>query len=140
MFLNTKQRISNFGRAALFGTALAIVAPSISSFAQEPSSPQNSQPDNTAQNARKGMTADKQTESAKDRETTKKIRQAIMTDKSLSTYAHNVKLITVNGTVTLKGPVRSEEEKSKIGSIAEEIAGSKDLVVNALTIKPEAAK
>jgi osmotically-inducible protein OsmY len=44
-------------------------------------------------------------------------------DKSLSTYAHNVKIITQNGQVTLKGPVRSEEEKRAIEAKAAEVAG-----------------
>ena len=43
-----------------------------------------------------------------------KIRKAVMDDKSLSTYAHNVKIIAQNGKVTLKGPVRSEDEKKMV--------------------------
>jgi osmotically-inducible protein OsmY len=56
-------------------------------------------------------------------------------DKGLSTYAHNVKIITVNGQVTLKGPVKSEEEKQTIASKAAEVAGSPDKVNNQLSIK-----
>jgi osmotically-inducible protein OsmY len=56
-------------------------------------------------------------------------------DKGLSTYAHNVKIITVNGQVTLKGPVKSEEEKQTIASKAAEVAGSPDEVNNQLSIK-----
>jgi hyperosmotically inducible protein len=67
--------------------------------------------------------------------TTKKVRQALMADKSLSTYAHNVKIITQDGVVTLKGPVNSEEEKQNIASKAAEVVGSLDKVTNQLTVK-----
>jgi osmotically-inducible protein OsmY len=46
-----------------------------------------------------------------------------MKDKSLSTYAHNVKIVSQNGVVTLKGPVRSDEEKLNVEAKAAEIAG-----------------
>ena len=46
-----------------------------------------------------------------------------MKDKSLSSYAHNVKIITQNGQVTLKGPVRSDDEKRAVEAKATEIAG-----------------
>jgi len=69
----------------------------------------------------KGLTADQQGETKEDREITQKIRQAVVDDKSLSTYAHNVKIITVGGMVTLKGPVRSEEEKRVIEEKAAQI-------------------
>src|SRR5437763_13439751 len=80
-------------------------------------------------------TADQQKESSSDRELTQKIRQAIVDDKSLSTYAHNVKIIAQNGKVTLKGPVSSAEEKRAVGQKATEVAGSGN-VVNEITIKP----
>ena len=70
------------------------------------------------------LTADQQGETKQDREITQKIRRALVNDKSLSTYAHNVKIITVGGMVTLKGPVRSEEEKRAIEEIAAQIAGN----------------
>jgi hyperosmotically inducible periplasmic protein len=54
---------------------------------------------------------------------TRDIRRAIMSDKQLSTYAHNVKIITQQGQVTLKGPVRSDDEKRAIEAKATEIAG-----------------
>jgi hyperosmotically inducible periplasmic protein len=81
-------------------------------------------------------TAQQQKENPSDRELTQHVRQAIMQDKSLSTYAHNVKVISRNGTVTLKGPVRSENEKQAIEAKANEVAG-KDRVVNDLTVTPE---
>jgi hyperosmotically inducible periplasmic protein len=97
-------------------------------LAQSPPS-QASQPDNTKVNQRdrdqSEPTADQQKENKSDRETARKIRKAIVEDKSLSTYAHNVKIIAQNGTVTLKGPVRSADEKQKVEKIAGKIAGAK---------------
>jgi hypothetical protein len=57
-------------------------------------------------------TADQQKNKTSDRDMSQQIRKAIVKDKSLSTYAHNVKIITQNGQVTLKGPVRSDDEKA----------------------------
>jgi hyperosmotically inducible protein len=67
--------------------------------------------------------------------TTAKIRKAITADKTLSTYAHNVKIITLNGAVTLKGPVKSDEEKQKVASMAANIV-SANKVTDELTVKP----
>ena len=79
-------------------------------------------------------TADQQKEASSDRELTRKIRRAIVEDKSLSTYAHNVKIITQNGKVTLKGPVHSEDEKKTVEAKAAEIAGAGN-VTNELSVK-----
>lgn len=96
------------------------------------------QPDNTTNNkgdASKGaVTADKQKMNPADREMAKKIRRSITSDSSLSTYAHNVKVIVRDGMVTLKGPVKSEDEKNSVGSKASDIAGA-DKVQNELTVK-----
>jgi osmotically-inducible protein OsmY len=92
-------------------------------------------PDNSAKNKVHNNTADQQSEAASDRMMTKKIRQSLVADKSLSTYGHNVKIITKGGMVTLKGPVHSEEEKSAIASKAAEIVGGPDKVTNQLTVK-----
>src|ERR1700730_16853709 len=85
------------------------------------------QPDNTKMNKGDGskaaVTADQQKINASDREITQKIRKSVMAEKSLSTYAHNVKIISQNGKVTLKGPVRSEEEKQLVASKAADITG-----------------
>jgi len=67
-------------------------------------------------------TADQQKENTSDRQLTQQIRRAIVKDKNLSSDAHNVKIITQNGAVTLKGPVKSEEEKQAIESKAAEVA------------------
>ena len=65
-----------------------------------------------------------------------KIRQSFVHDKSLSTYAHNVKVIAQGGKVTLKGPVHSEEEKQALAAKAAEIAGSNN-VNNELNVVPK---
>jgi osmotically-inducible protein OsmY len=91
-------------------------------------------PDNSAQNKNQASTAENQSNAKADRETTANIRKAIIADKDLSTYAHNVKVITVNGAVTLKGPVKSEEEKQKIASDAASVV-SADKITNNITVK-----
>jgi len=94
-------------------------------------------PDNTKNNqgdAKKGATtADQQKMNSADHNITKEIRSSIVKDKSLSTYAHNIKIITQDGKVTLKGPVRSEEEKASIESKAVAIAGQNN-VTNQLEV------
>jgi len=81
-------------------------------------------------------TGDQQKENRSDRDITQQIRQEILKDKSLSTYAHNVKIITQNGMVTLKGPVRSEDEKKTVEAKASEVAGE-NKVTSELDIKPK---
>ena len=81
-------------------------------------------------------TADKQKENSTDRQLTQQIRKALVKDKSLSTYGHNVKVISQNGMVTLKGPVKSEEEKQAIEAKAAQIAGA-DKVTNQLEVAPK---
>jgi hyperosmotically inducible protein len=80
-------------------------------------------------------TADQQKDSRADLHMTQQIRKSIVQDKSLSTYAHNVKIITQNGQVTLKGPVRSDDEKRALEAKATEIAGAGN-VNNELNVKP----
>jgi len=106
--------------------AVAIIGgfavPAISATAQSPA------PDNTKVNARDRSkdeaTADQQKENPTDRELTRSIRRAITKDKALSSYAHNVKIITQAGQVTLKGPVRTEEEMRVVEAKATEVAGA----------------
>ena len=97
-------------------------------------------PDNTKVNKRDRQpgeaTADKQKMNKADRELTQNIRKAIIADKSLSTYAHNIKVISQDGVVTLKGPVHTEEEKKSIEAKATEVAGSSAKVNNEITVKP----
>lgn len=119
-----------------FGASLAVVTlslgPAYLAEAQQPS------PDNTKVNKRDQQpsqkTADQQKNNASDLETTRQIRKAITADDSLSTDAHNVKIITVDGMVTLKGPVRTAAEKAAVFSKAVEIAGAKN-VTNQIAVK-----
>ena len=96
-------------------------------------------PDNTKTNQgdanKDATTADQQKMNPADRTTTKQIRSALMNDKALSTYAHNIKIITQDGHVTLKGPVRTEDEKTAIGEKAIQVAGAGN-VTNHLKIAP----
>jgi osmotically-inducible protein OsmY len=108
-------------------------------LAQEPTS-QPTAPDNTKVNERDRSqnepTADQQKDNRSDRDITQQIRQSIIKDKSLSTYGHNVKVITQNGQVTLKGPVRSEEEKKAIEAKATEVVGE-NKISSELNIKAQ---
>jgi len=119
-------------------------APQTPPPADQQSAPQTAPPvdntpaDDTKMNERDRSanepTADRQKDNRSDREMTQQVRKAIVKDKSLSTYAHNVKVITQNGMVTLKGPVRSEEEKKAVEAKAAEVAGP-DKVTNQLDVK-----
>ena len=95
-------------------------------------------PDNSAVNVRDrdpgAMTAGEQSNSKSDVELTREIRRAVVKDHSLSMLAHNVKIVTANGSVTLRGPVKTEEEKTAIASKAQQIAGA-DKVDNQLEVK-----
>jgi hyperosmotically inducible periplasmic protein len=121
-------------------TAVLLTAGVVAS-AQEPSTQQASPaPDNTKVNERDRSqnepTADQQKDDRSDRDITQQIRQSIMKDKSLSTYAHNIKIVTKDGQVTLKGPVRSEDEKQAIEAKAAEVARD-GKVTSELNIKPQ---
>jgi hyperosmotically inducible protein len=100
---------------------------------------QQTTPDNSKTNKRdrdkNSPTADRQKMNPTDRDLAKRIRSAITDDKSLSTYAHNIKIVAQDGKVTLKGPVRSEEEKSAIETKATEVAGAGN-VINQLEVAP----
>jgi hyperosmotically inducible protein len=92
------------------------------------------QTDNTKMNQRDRnateATADQQKMNRSDRDITQQIRKSIASDKSLSTYGHNVKVIT------LKGPVRSEEEKKAVEDKAAEVAGA-DKITNEIDVQPK---
>jgi hyperosmotically inducible periplasmic protein len=84
--------------------------------------------DNTKVNVRDrkagAKTADQQSQAKSDVETTRQIRRAIVADKQLSTNAHNVKIITKAGKVTIKGPVKTDDEKKAVEAKAREVAGA----------------
>jgi hyperosmotically inducible protein len=111
-----------------------------SAFAQEGKA---TAPDNTKVNKRDRKktepTADQAKENPNDRDIMQKIRKSIMDDKSLSTYAHNVKIVSQHGKVTLKGPVRSDDEKKTVEQKATEVAGAGN-VTNEITVKPDNKK
>jgi hyperosmotically inducible protein len=128
-------RLSAFRLLSSAALASALLAPVASLSQDQKSAPTRTSPDNSAVNQTESKTADQQSDATSDRMLTKKIRQALIADKSLSTYGHNVKIITKDGSVTLKGPVHSEEEKQTIASRTESIVGSPDKVTNQLTVK-----
>src|SRR5450432_1652003 len=97
---------------------------------------QQTAPDNTKKNKdQTPPTADQQKANPADRAITQKIRKAVHDDDSLSTYGHNIKIITQDGKVTLRGPVRSEDEKNNLQAKAVTVAGKAN-VINDLEIAP----
>ena len=95
-------------------------------------------PDNSGVNIRdrdaRPMTAGQQSNATSDVNLTRKIRRAVVRDPSLSMLAHNVKIVSANGSITLRGPVKTEQEKTVIASKAQAIAGA-DKVDNQLEVK-----
>jgi hyperosmotically inducible periplasmic protein len=95
-------------------------------------------PDNSGVNVRDrnagAMTAGQQSNATSDGNLTRKIRRAVVRDHSLSMLAHNVKIVSANGSVTLRGPVKTEQEKTVIASKAQAIAGA-DKIDNQLEVK-----
>jgi hyperosmotically inducible periplasmic protein len=109
--------------------SLAVLVVALGSSAilngQAPGS-QTPAPDNTKTNKTDSAkpTADDQKQNKSDLQITQQIRKLVTDDKGLSTYAKNVKIITQNGSVTLSGPVRSDDEKKAIETKAAQVAGS----------------
>ncbi len=101
--------------------------------------PSNTRPDNTGINQRDRVagqvTADQQGNSKADVDRTAAIRRSINKQKGLSTSARNAKVITLDGRVTLRGPVRDQAEKDLLGKLAAEVAGAHN-VRNELEIAP----
>lgn len=119
-------RISRTILAASAAIALTCSYGHLSAYSQEP--------DNSGQNKAQSQTADDQTNAKSDRLLTANVRKAIVGDEDLSTYAHNVKIITHAGHVTLKGPVKSEDEKMKVLADAA-TAVSQEHISNEMTVK-----
>jgi osmotically-inducible protein OsmY len=109
-------------------------------LAQDSASQSAPASDNTKTNQRdrnpNEPTADQQSNNRSDRDIAQQVRQAIIADKAFSTYAHNVKVIAQNGQVTLKGPVRSDDEKRAVEAKATAIAGD-GKVTSELTVEPK---
>jgi len=95
-------------------------------------------PDNTKVNERDKSksqpTADQAKNGQSDREIMQRIRKSIVADKALSTYGHNIKIISEHGKVTLKGPVHTDDERKNIEAKAVEVAGEGN-VTNQIEIK-----
>jgi osmotically-inducible protein OsmY len=123
-------------------TLLLAAGFTLSGFAEEKpvvdQSTDNAPADNTARNERDKSgdtkTSGDQSNSPEDIKITAAIRRAIVGDKSLSMTAKNVKIITVNGVVTLRGPVNNASEKASINKLARSAAG-KAKIDNQLEVK-----
>ena len=115
---------------AVFTIAAAVAEPSFAQTAA--TAPADNSKTNKA-DVHLNASADAQKNDAADLSLTRRIRQSVIADKNLSTYAHNVKIVAVAGTVTLNGPVRSEEEKNSVQAKAVSIAGPEH-VVNQITV------
>ena len=120
-------------RASALGLVLAFVVLGCSkndvSKNDQPSQTAMTAADNSGKNVRDRDDATKtsgdQAENETDRTISQNIRQSVVADDSMSTNGKNVKIITVDGTVTLRGPVKSEKEKTNIGAKAQQVAGVK---------------
>ena len=108
-------------------TLLALACLSALTLAALADDNEKTKPDNTATNERdrssETKTSGDQSNNSADLKITQAIRQALMKDRELSTTAKNIKVITANGQVTLRGPVKSAQEKAKIDQIAKSAAG-----------------
>jgi hyperosmotically inducible periplasmic protein len=131
-FLKSTRVLLVAGALALPALWMPLMAAPVPSYPNA----QQSAPDNTrANNNQTPPTADQQSQDPSDLAITRRIREAIHDDKDLSSYASNVKIITQDGKVTLRGPVRSKEEKSDIEAKAVSVAGREN-VTNALKVAP----
>jgi hyperosmotically inducible periplasmic protein len=111
----------NMKRTTLSLLCLSTVA--LSAFSQENAS---SAADNSGRNIRdrsgNTQTSGDQSNATPDIKTSAAIRRSLMHDHSLSMMAKNVKIDTENGVVTLRGPVKSDAEKTKIEELAKQAA------------------
>jgi osmotically-inducible protein OsmY len=119
-------------------TLLVLACLSALSVAALAADDKKTNPDNTATNERdrsgETQTSGDQSNSSSDLKITQAIRQALMKDGELSTTAKNIKIVTANGQVTLRGPVKNAQEKSKIDQLAKSAAsGAK--IENQLDVK-----
>jgi hyperosmotically inducible protein len=125
----------------LLGASMSLSGLSLAAAQPRPSNAQQSAPDNTNENKGDGQkgatTADQQSMNPADRDLTRKIRASIVDDKSLSTYAHNIKIITQDGKVTLKGPVRTETEKAAVEAKAAAVAGDTNVTSEMMIAPPK---
>lgn len=111
----------------------------VPSFAQHQSPDADNTKTNERDRSKAEPTADQGKNNAADLDIMQKIRKSLVGDKSLSSDAHNVKIIAQGGKVTLKGPVRSEEEKAAVEQKATAVAGQGN-VTSELTVKAASNK
>jgi osmotically-inducible protein OsmY len=108
-------------------TLLALTCLSAFGLAALADDNEKTKPDNTTTNERdrsgETKTSGDQSNSSADLKITQAIRRALMKDRELSTTAKNIKVITANGQVTLRGPVKTAQEKAKVDQLAKSAAG-----------------
>ena len=113
--------------ALIFAGVVSACAPLAYSQSKDSAPATGSEVDNTRMNKvdrnDTQRTAQGQSGARSDRELTAAVRKVILRDKSLSTYAHNVKVVTRDGEVTLRGPVRTSEEKARVSELAQQVSG-----------------
>src|SRR5262249_38305463 len=117
-----RHHVTKFGHILMAG-ALLVGTASLMPAQDNPPKPDNTRA-NQGDRDTKPPSADQQKNNKSDLETSRQIRKALTKDKSLSTYARNVKVISQDGTVTLRGPVKSEQEKQTVEAKAAEVAGA----------------
>ena len=118
-------------RRYLFSALIAIASVSACTPKSEPKA------DNTAQNKRDRAvtpTADNAVTTGADLDTTQKIRKAVVDDSTLSTNAHNCKIVVQDGLVTLVGPVASRDESARVEQIAAVVVGDRTKISNQLQV------
>jgi hyperosmotically inducible protein len=134
---NTKHATNSNQKEPMKRTLLALACLSAFSLAAL-AGDEKTKPDNTAINERdrsgETKTSGDQSNSSADLKTTQAVRQALMKDRELSTTAKNIKVITANGQVTLRGPVETAQEKAKTDQLAKSAAGGAQ-IDNQLDVK-----
>jgi osmotically-inducible protein OsmY len=121
-------RITLAATSVAMGLALTLSAPVDATDPATTREASESAPDNSGRNVRDRsgdtLTPMEQSNEKSDVELTRKIREEVVGDDSLSMLAHNVKIISIDGIVTLRGPVKTEGEKERVASLAEKTAGA----------------
>lgn len=109
------------------GSAIAAEPPKSEPATRHDATDEAAKADNTKKNVRdrdeRALTPIDQPNNAQDIDLAAAVRSAIVKDESLSTTAHNVKLIAAGGVVVLRGPVKSAEEKMRVEGIVKKVAG-----------------
>ena len=112
-----------FGCPVMWAVRETEVVPDAPAHSMSAVAPDNSK-GNKVDPSNQDPTADSQKDNPSDLKITQAIRRDVMADKSLSTYAHNAKIVSINGTVTLNGVVNSQAESDNLAQKAEKVAGS----------------